>query len=162
MKNTHKWALVAGIGLILVGGLLAPSRARSEAPGDVPRETPTPAALETAHASAIADAIFAVEGRCTPGQSGEYGCYQYLPRTWVAYSTDVAGKVLPQTETNERLITVGKIREWLAAGFSDRDIFLMWNQGAPGPACYKGVNQWGVAYDSCEYARRALAILGSK
>lgn len=120
------------------------------------------------HAAKIADAIYQVEGRCTlKGQSGEYGCYQYLPSTWRAYSTTVAGKVLPQTHDNERAVTVGMISLWLAEGISDRGIFLTWNQGSAvgwGPGkkdCYKGVNSHGVAYDSCSYAARALVFLAA-
>lgn len=44
-------------------------------------------------------------------------------------------------------------------GMSDRDILLMWNQGEPGPACYKGVNDHGVRYDSCAYAAHGLELL---
>lgn len=111
------------------------------------------------HVSSLADAIYDAEGRCAAGQSGEYGCYQYLPTTWVAYSTDVAGKVLPQTPENERYVTEGMIRAWIAEGVSDRGILLTWNQGTPGPDCYKGVNDHGVPYDSCAYAIRGLAYM---
>ena len=112
----------------------------------------------------IADAIDEVEGRCTPGQSGEFGCYQILPATWRAYSIDVAGKVLPQTAENERYIVEGKIGQWLAEGVSPRGIFLTWNQGSAtgwggGTDCYAGTNKWGVHYDSCDYAHRALLYL---
>lgn len=117
----------------------------------------------------IADAIFDAEGRCTTssGQSGEYGCYQYLPTTWRAYSIEVAGEVLQQTETNERRVTEGMIRKWLDAGKSERWILLMWNQGngdgwGPGTKdCYSGVNKWNVAYDSCAYAERGIKYLES-
>jgi len=116
---------------------------------------------------AIADTISDVEGQCTPGQSGEYGCFQILPGTWRAYSIDVAGKVLPQTEANERYIVEGKIDEWLADGITPRGIFLTWNQGSAtgwggGTDCYAGTNKWGVHYDSCDYAHRALSILAQR
>lgn len=112
----------------------------------------------------IADSIDEVEGRCSPGQSGEFGCFQILPATWRAYSIDVAGKVLPQTAANERYIVEGKIGEWLAEGISPRGIFLIWNQGSAtgwggGTDCYAGTNKWGVHYDSCDYTRRALLYL---
>lgn len=118
---------------------------------------------QEAHVRAVADTLFAVEGRCgTWGASEEYGCYQYLQKTWVAYSTQINGHVLPQTQSNERLVTEGMVRLWLAEGVSDRGIFLTWNQGTPGPDCYKGTNDHGVAYDSCNYAERALRILKEK
>lgn len=112
----------------------------------------------------LADAIYMAEGRCGVGQSGESGCYQYLPSTWRAYSIDVVGKVLQQTSANERTVTEGMIRKWVDEGISDRGIFLIWNQGSAtgyggGADCYKGVNDHGVAYDSCGYAQRALQYL---
>lgn len=116
----------------------------------------------TAHVALLADAIYSIEGRCGAGQSGESGCFQYLPSTWRAYSEDVAGQVLPQTGTNERLVTEAMINTWENEGISDRGVFLMWNQGSAtgwGPGskdCYAGVNDHGVAYDSCNYAQRGL------
>lgn len=77
----------------------------------------------------------------------------------------VAGSVLPHTPQNERMVTEGMIKKWLAEGKSERWIFLEWNQGngdgwGPGTKdCYAGVNSSGVAYDSCDYAARATAFL---
>ena len=120
-------------------------------------------------ASLIADAIYGAEGRCDHlhGESGEYGCYQYLPSTWQAYSTEVAGAVLPHTQENERYVTVAMVQSWLDEGKTARWIFLQWNQGngdgwGGGTDCYAGVNKWGVAYDSCAYAAKALALLAAE
>lgn len=58
------------------------------------------------------------------------------------------------------------IQKWIDEGMSDRGVFLMWNQGSAtgwGPGtkdCYAGTNKYGVHYDSCEYAERALTALG--
>lgn len=127
---------------------------------------PDPEALLAIQISSIADAIYGAEGRCDKlhGQSGEYGCYQYQAGTWRAYSKAVTGEVLAQTRANERMVTEGMIRIWLADGKSPRWIFLAWNQGngdgwGPGTKdCYAGVNKHGVAYDSCDYAARATAF----
>jgi hypothetical protein len=51
-----------------------------------------------------------------------------------------------------------KIEKWLEKGLTDRQIFLIWNQGNYGP-CKSGINKYGVAYDSCAYAEKALRIL---
>jgi len=126
-----------------------------------------PAVLD--EAPLIARAIYEAEGRCGSlhGKSGEYGCYQYQAGTWKTYSLEVAGEVLPHTPENEQLVTEGMIRKWRAAGKSERWIFLTWNQGngdgwGPGTKdCYAGTNQWGVDYDSCEYAQRALDHLAT-
>ena len=113
----------------------------------------------------IADAILEAEGRCGEGQSGESGCFQYLPGTWRAYSIETVGEILPLTKENERLVTETKIAVWIAEGKTPRWIFLQWNQGngdgwGPGTKdCYAGTNKWGVAYDSCDYARRGLEAL---
>lgn len=101
------------------------------------------------------------------GESGEYGCFQYQQRTWKAYSTLVAGEVLPQTKANERYVTEQMIQQWLDEGISPRGIFLTWNQGSPtgwggGTDCYSGVNQYGVAYDSCAYAETGLRLLAER
>lgn len=119
----------------------------------------------TTHISAVADSIKEAEGRCSHGGSGEKGCYQYQAGTWAAYSKQVMGTVVPMTIENEDIVTEGMIRKWLADGRTPRWIFLTWNQGngngwGPGTKdCYSGVNKWGVAYDSCDYARRATETL---
>jgi len=125
---------------------------------------------EVDRAEVVADVIYEIEGRCDSlhGDSGEYGCFQYQYGTWKAYSNEIAGTVLPQTQENERLITEGMIQKWLDEGISERGIFLTWNQGSPtgwGPGtkdCYSGVNSSGVRYDSCDYAARALELLEEK
>lgn len=129
--------------------------------------TEEPVVVLPSKASLIADAILVIEGRCGAGQSGESGCFQYLPGTWKAYSMDVVGEVLPHTEANERYVTEQMIQKWLDEGVTERGIFLTWNQGSPtgwGPGtkdCYAGINKWGVAYDSCDYAARGLRTLES-
>ena len=86
----------------------------------------------------------------------------------MAYSTDVMGAVVPQTPENERAVTEGKISGWLDEGITERGILLLWNQGSAtgwGPGtkdCYAGVNKHGVAYDSCDYARRGLEYIAAR
>lgn len=93
------------------------------------------------------------------GLSGEKGCFQFLPSTWEAYSKEVLGYIAEQTPENEVIIAHWKIKNWLEKGYSDREIFLIWNQGNSGP-CKSGVNRHGVAYDSCAYAEKALILTG--
>lgn len=110
--------------------------------------------------SAIADLESNGKKECThtPGLSGEKGCYQYLYGTWVAYSTEIYGYVAEQTIENTEYVTEEKIYKWLKAGYSARQIFLIWNSGRPGP-CSSGVNSHGVYYNSCQYADRGEALL---
>lgn len=111
------------------------------------------------HVANLADTILQLEGRCSQGSSGEVGCFQFLRSTWIKYSTSIVGEVIPQTSENERYIAEQMIKRWILQGVSDRGIFLTWNQGTPGPDCYKGVNQWGTSYDSCAYADAGVRIL---
>ena len=115
------------------------------------------------HAVVVAKTIALIETGgnldcAKPGLSGEKGCHQYLPGTWKAYSIDVFGYVAEQTPENATHVTEEKIRTWKAEGLTDRQIFLIWNQGHPGQ-CKAGVNRHGVPYDSCKYADDALITL---
>jgi len=92
------------------------------------------------------------------GLNGEKSCYQFLPSTWASYSKEVLGYVAPQTPENTKKVVEGKVTKWLDQGLTDRQIFLIWNQGHPGQ-CRKGVNKKGVAYDSCSYANKGIAVL---
>lgn len=120
---------------------------------------------EEKHVENIANTIALIETNhtldCTKiGKNGEVGCFQFLSSTWKAYSKDVLGYVAPQNATNTRLVVKGKIREWKKQGLTDRQIFLIWNQGNAGP-CKAGVNSKGVKYDSCAYASKAIKLLAS-
>ncbi len=92
------------------------------------------------------------------GLSGERGCHQFLPSTWALYSQDVFGYVAEQTPENAEHVTYEKVYRWLKQGLTDREIFLIWNQGNPGK-CHAGTNKHGVKYDSCDYADTGLAML---
>lgn len=152
-----KLVLTAGIASSLA--LAIPSTSTYVRPAEIVNAPPV-----QSYASKIADAIIEDEGRCGSGQSGEQGCFQYLPSTWAAYSNIIASTTLKQTGANERYITEAMIQKWLDDGKSARWIFLMWNQGngdgwGGGTDCYAGTNKWGVHYDSCAYAAKGLAFL---
>lgn len=92
------------------------------------------------------------------GLNGEKSCYQFMPSTWASYSKEVLGYVATQNPENTKKVVEGKVLIWIEQGLTDRQIFLIWNQGHPGQ-CRKGVNKRGVAYDSCSYANKAVAVL---
>jgi len=71
------------------------------------------------------------------------------------WSTEVLGYVAPVTEVNEKYIATIKVQKWLEQGYTEKDIFLIWNAGRPHEV--SGVNKWGVRFDSGLYARKALA-----
>jgi hypothetical protein len=54
-------------------------------------------------------------------------------------------------------IATMKVQKWLDQGYTEKEIFLTWNAGRPVEV--RGVNKHGVAYDSAQYARKALAFL---
>lgn len=93
---------------------------------------------------------------CGRGSSGENGCFQYLPTTWVDRSIEVLGYVAPQTKINEKYVTLIVVQSWLNEGYSVGDVALKWNQGNTGP-CIAGTNSDGVEYNSCEYREKLLA-----
>lgn len=123
------------------------------------------ATAEEKEAEAIAKTIALIETNhsmdCSRvGLNGEESCYQFLSSTWRAYSLDVLGYIATQTPENTKKVVEGKVLEWKKKGLTDRQIFLMWNQGHPGQ-CRKGVNKKGVAYNSCAYADKGVATLAS-
>lgn len=94
------------------------------------------------------------------GGSGEKGCLQFQAPTWRSFSKEFYGEVLTQTPDREREVANFKVQQWLDKGYSPRQIFLTWNQGNPSP-CKRGINKFGVRFDSCTYADRGVALLGS-
>ena len=71
-----------------------------------------------------------------------------MPATWVMWSKEVAGRVLPFTEQNEHYVAVRMIKKWVNDGLSARQVALKWNSGRY-DKCIEGVNKQGVSYDSC-------------
>ena len=50
-----------------------------------------------------------------------------------------------------------KVESWVRAGYTDREIALMYNGGEP--RAKKGVNKYGAAYDSGAYATAVVSIV---
>lgn len=92
------------------------------------------------------------------GKSGEKGKLQYLESTFILWSKEVTGRVLPFNETNEEYIALKMIDKWISYGYTDRQIAWIWNSGRA-DTCISGVNRHNVQYDSCSYADKVLAIL---
>lgn len=94
----------------------------------------------------------------TPGASGEIGCHQYLPSTWRQYSIDTLGYVAKQTPQNAKLVTILKMEQFIDMGYTNQQIFLIWNTGKA-KKCSAGINYKinpkGVPYDSCAYVAKA-------
>lgn len=86
---------------------------------------------------------------------------QYMPSTWANYSQKIYGKVMKKTPEREWYVTVKMIELWLSEGYNEGDIARIWNQGNAGP-CVRGVNRFGVAYDSCAYEKAVVSIYKQK
>lgn len=94
------------------------------------------------------------------GGSGEIGGYQYTPDTWKGaaskYGINVPLEQATRQQQNE--VTYKRLKEWKDSGKNVGQIASMWNAGEGRPNAYKenwkGVNQFGVAYDTPSYARK--------
>jgi len=109
----------------------------------------------------MADAIVSAEsgGKCAQrGATGEWGCFQFMPRTWIEASHRFLGYVAEQTPATERYVALLKIQSYFEQGHDEDNIARIWNQGNAGP-CVRGINSSGVAYDSCSYEQKVLAML---
>lgn len=115
----------------------------------------------TNQASQIAAAIKQVEsgGNYTvKGGSGEFGAYQFMPDTWKQWAGSYLGNSsAPMTQQNQDTVAMAKISELLNQGYNAQQIALIWNGGTP--TIKKGINSFGVAYDSGAYADKVLNAL---
>lgn len=84
-----------------------------------------------------------------------------MPGTWAYWSRHVIGYVAEQTPINERYVALYKIQYHLNRGYNEADIARIWNQGNAGK-CVQGVNSYGVAYNSCAYEAKVMAILAMR
>jgi len=50
-----------------------------------------------------------------------------------------------------------KVQEWIDSGASDWKVFLYWNGGDGREK--RGVNQYGIEYNTVQYAQKALVYL---
>lgn len=96
------------------------------------------------------------------GQSGEKGCWQYMPRTWESFSKKIYGEVREQTNQRERYVTTMIVTKWVKEeGLSASRVALRWNAGGA-THCSRGINNHGIEYDSCAYTKKVLAQLSQQ
>jgi LysM repeat protein len=117
-----------------------------------------PLSVGNSSAQKIAAAIKQVESGGNyqiKGSSGENGAYQFMPSTWKAWAGQYLGNAnAPMTVANQDKVAIAKITDLLNQGYDAREIALIWNGGQP--IVKKGVNKYGVAYDSGAYAKKVL------
>lgn len=112
---------------------------------------------------AIVDALKHAEGagaNCElAGASGETGCWQFMESTWNLFVKEVYGEWKPlDSYARERYVVTQMVEKWLDEGLTARQIALRWNAGGA-TQCSRGVNRYGVEYDSCAHVAKVLAYL---
>lgn len=80
-----------------------------------------------------------------------------MPSTWRLFSKEVYGEVRPMTPERERYVATRIIQSWLNNGHSAFEVALRWNGGTP--TIKRGVNKYGVEYDTGAYARKVVAYM---
>lgn len=118
---------------------------------------------ENGSAQQIAAAIKQVESGGNynaKGGSGENGAYQFMPSTWKGWAQQYLGDPnAPMTPANQDKVAIAKITDLQKKGYNAQQIALIWNGGQP--VVKKGVNSFGVKYDSGSYANKVLTALKS-
>ena len=96
------------------------------------------------------------------GKSSEYGAYQFTRASWRDYCVRFFGERLDICNPiNQDLVAAKKIELFIDAGFTDAEIFSLWNCGSPKWEGKVGINQWGVAYNVPAYVHSALTTLNT-
>jgi uncharacterized protein (UPF0297 family) len=94
----------------------------------------------------------------TRGASGEFGRYQFMPKTWQEWSKESGiSTPLEQSSIEEQnKVAYNKVKQWKDQGYNPAQIASMWNSGDPD--AYKrdhvGINSQGVKYNTPEHVRK--------
>jgi hypothetical protein len=127
----------------------------------LPSYTQSFSSVGNTSASNIANAIKTVEsgGNYTAkGGSGEFGAYQFMPNTWKQWASEFLGDPNAKpTRQNQDFVAQSKINQLINQGHGPEEIALIWNAGSP--VRRKGVNRFGVRYDSGAYADKVIRQL---
>jgi hypothetical protein len=101
-----------------------------------------------------------------PGASGEYGAYQFMPKTWEAWSRDymsATGAPKPDitVPADQDAVALWRISTWLDKAYSPQQIASLWNSGSPDPTGKVGVNSRGVQYNVPAYVEKFNKAFGA-
>lgn len=81
------------------------------------------------------------------------GAYQFMPSTWqeesskYARASGLGDAPLPMTPENQDAVARSMVTNYLAQGYSPKEIASIWNSGHSDWTGRVGVNKWGVKYD---------------
>jgi hypothetical protein len=94
------------------------------------------------------------------GASGEYGAYQFMPKTWQGWSKQYLGQEnAPMSVANQNKVAYLRIKELKDQGLTPAQIASSWNSGGKdtykttGEAA-KSTNDQGVDYDVPAYVKK--------
>ena len=92
------------------------------------------------------------------GASGEYGRYQFMPKTWNDWSKEY-GITTPLEQASieeQNKVAYNKVKEWKDAGLNPAQIASKWNSGDENAYLrdHAGTNDQGVAYNTPEHVRK--------
>lgn len=93
----------------------------------------------------------------TPGKSGEFGAYQFLPATYKGWAKKHLGdENAPMSVENQNKVAYSQVKEWKDQGYNPAQIASLWNSGKPDRYMNGGVgvNKMGVAYNVPEYVKK--------
>lgn len=94
------------------------------------------------------------------GASGEYGCFQIMPSTLKGLAKKHHIEVKSFTYEVQKTLVIAEMKSQIIKGIKPEQTFKLWNSGNLKP-CSKGVNRYGVKYDSCRYIKDAMNIYNS-
>jgi hypothetical protein len=81
-----------------------------------------------------------------------------MPASWSSWAGQYLGNPnAPMTPENQDKVAEAHIQDLLNQGYNSKQIALIWNGGQPIEK--RGVNKFGVRYDSGAYANKVLANL---
>lgn len=90
----------------------------------------------------------------TPGASGEYGAYQFMPDTWKEYAAEILKDPnAPMTPANQDAVARGMVSKWLSDGKTPEQIARKWNSGDFNKTG-SGVNSKGVKWNVDGYVAK--------
>ena len=93
------------------------------------------------------------------GKSGEYGAYQFTPSTWKGYCHMFFNKNLDIfIPENQDKVAEAKIKMLVEKGLTDEEIASFWNSGSKYWKGRKGVNKFGVEYNTPKYVKQFIII----
>jgi hypothetical protein len=129
--------------------------------------TPTTTAIDPT-IKALASAILQKESGGNykaKGGSGEYGAYQFMPATWKSWAGNhLSDPNAPMTVENQNKVAYAQIKMLKDKGLNPAQIASQWNSGKPNAykENHRGVNKFGIAYDTPKYVADVSAIYKQK